>query len=126
MTEKIRIKRLFERLVRSECCPFPASGVVRLPRKHGVYVLRTSRGRVLHVGRTVRHTDGLFNRVNDHLRGRSSFVVDHLLGKRELLRRGCGYQFVIVSNARTRALLEAYATGMLCPAHLGTGARKPS
>jgi hypothetical protein len=31
------------------------------------------------------------------------------------------FRCVVVENPRLRALLESYATGQLCPAHLGLG-----
>jgi hypothetical protein len=37
------------------------------------------------------------------------------------LRNGYKYQYLVVQNARLRALLEAYATAHLCPIHLGLG-----
>src|SRR5258706_7119 len=36
------------------------------------------------------------------------------------LRNGYTFRYLIVAPARRRALLEIYATGMLCPVHLGT------
>jgi hypothetical protein len=39
------------------------------------------------------------------------------------LRRGYSYSWIAIPKPRLRALVEAYATGALCPAHIGTGAR---
>lgn len=37
------------------------------------------------------------------------------------LRGGYGFRYLTVKNPRQRALLEAYAIGVLCPAHIGLG-----
>ena len=76
---------------------------------------------VLHVGRTLRGEGGLRQRLNNHLHGRSSFTKKFYKGRGRNLRSGHTYQFLVVEDARRRALLEAYAIGRLCPKHLGLG-----
>lgn len=122
MAESSRIQRFFERLLDSEWHRFPAAGPVSAPPEQGVYVIRDVRGRVLHVGRTVRCARGLEKRLTGHIRGQSSFVRNYLAGEQAALR-SASYQYIVVENDRTRALLEAYACGVLCPAHVGTGRR---
>jgi hypothetical protein len=88
---------------------------------YGVYVIYDPKGRVAHVGRTVRGKRGLYQRLNNHLHGKSSFVIKALDGKGGVLRRG--YKFrIAVENSRLRAFLEAFAIGQLCPDHIGDGA----
>jgi hypothetical protein len=86
-----------------------------------VYLLFDASGEVAHVGRTTRARAGLFQRLRAHLAGRSSFVIGFLKGRRSKLRLGYSYSFIEVEDARLRALVEAYATGVLCPRHIGTG-----
>jgi hypothetical protein len=89
--------------------------------KHGVYIIRKDKT-VLHVGRTLRREDGLDGRFNDHLHGSSSFTDKYLKGKGSILREnGYTYQYLEVEDPRKRALLEAYAIGILCPEHIGLG-----
>jgi hypothetical protein len=85
-------------------------------------LIRDRSGRVAHVGRTTRARAGLLDRLRAHLNGQSSFVALHLNRRRELLRRGYSYAWIEVPNARRRALVEALATGALCPKHIGTSA----
>ena len=116
------IARLFERLQRAVPVPFPpARQHLDVPSKHGVYIIYSPRGTVLHVGRTLRGKQGLRQRLNNHLHGASSFTIQFLEGKGSKLRGTHMFSFIEVSNARTRALLEAYAIGSLCPKHLGVG-----
>jgi hypothetical protein len=89
------------------------------PYTRGVYLIRDPADRVVHVGRTPRGKNGLHQRLSDHLAGRSSFVYYHLGQDGSRLRNGYTFQFIEVEDARTRALLEAFATGWLCPDHLG-------
>jgi len=93
------------------------------PKSHGVYIIR-SNDTILHVGRTLRGREGLRQRLTDHLRGNSSFVRDDLNGQGATLREtGYTYQFLERESDRERALLEALATGTLCPKHIGTGCK---
>jgi len=114
------VRTLFTHLVHSELHAFPARGRVCEPPGRGVYVIYGPRGRPLHVGRTPRARGGLAQRLTNHLRGRSSFVRERFEGDgSRLRRRGYGFRCLEVGNARRSALLEAYAVGRLCPAHLG-------
>ena len=78
----------------------------------------------MHVGRTVRGTGGLVQRLTNHLRRQSSFTKVHLHGNGDRLRRGCAFQFLVVRKRRSRALLEHAATAWHCPAHLGVGVKR--
>jgi hypothetical protein len=75
-----------------------------------VMVSRGSRGR----------TSFMRKRLQNHLHGASSFTHTHLSGHGAKLRHGYAFRCLAVKRARQRALLEFYATGWLCPAHLGT------
>jgi hypothetical protein len=50
--------------------------------------------------------------------------MKHLKGVGKKLREGHTYQYLKVRKRRQRALLEAYATGTLCPEYLGVGKKK--
>ena len=89
--------------------------------KPGVYIIR-KKNAVLHVGRTLRGKYGLNQRLKNHIHGSSSFTNEFLNGKGEILRGDdYTYQYIEVEDPRKRALLEAYAIGKLCPAHIGLG-----
>jgi hypothetical protein len=120
--ELSKIRALYRRLIQAMRTTFPKVGEKLTVRdKHGVYVLYGPRGTALHVGRTVRGKRGLYQRLNNHLHGSSSFTQQHLDGKGAKLRGTHSYAFVEISHARTRALVEALAIGTLCPKHLGLG-----
>jgi hypothetical protein len=123
MPERDHIRKLFLRLEAQPTVPFPqARERLVAPEEHGVYVIRTTRRRVVHVGRTLRGKKGLRQRLRNHLAAESSFVNAYLAGKGERLRSGYTYQCLVVRDDRRRALLEHYATAWHCPAHLGVGA----
>lgn len=125
MTERLRIHRLLVELNKQSQLPFPSARLrINAPSAHGVYVIRGPRGRVLHVGRTLRGKNGLSQRLRDHLLGNSSFVKSYFGGRGAVLRRGYTYQYLEVPKDRPRALLEYLATAWHCPAHLGVGAAK--
>ena len=121
-TECQRIAELLKELREQQKYPFPQRRQsLDAPKSHGVYIIR-SNDTILHVGRTLRGREGLRQRLTDHLRGNSSFVRDYLNGQGATLRgEGYTYQFLVVKSDRERALLEALATGTLCPRHIGTG-----
>jgi len=119
--ERRSVRALYARLVRSELHPFPRRGPVRHPTRRGVYVIYDARRRPVHVGRTPRARGGLAQRLTNHLRGRSSFVRESLDGDGSRLRRGYAFRHLVVEDLRKAALLEAYALGRLCPAHIGVG-----
>ena len=117
--EQETVKRLFDALVNAPLHTFPPPrGKLEAPTKPGVYIIYGPRANILHVGRTPRGSRGLRQRLANHLHGQSSFSNKFLSGDCSKLRK-CGYRCIIVENPRYRALLEAYATGSLCPAHLG-------
>lgn len=120
--EQALVRKHFARLLKAPRKSFPASRApLMCTRKQGVYLIVDSRGRVAHVGRTTRARAGIFQRLKAHLAGRSSFVIKFLKNERVALRRGYQFAFVEIAHARKRALVEAYATGILCPRHVGTG-----
>jgi hypothetical protein len=92
------------------------------PNKQGVYLIYSPGSKkVVHVGRTYRGTAGLRQRLRNHLHGSSSFTQEYLEGHGRKLREGYTFRCLPVTSARQRALVEAYATGYFCPAHIGTG-----
>lgn len=122
MEEAKAVRKAFHDLKKARRHRFAAAGgALECPTTQGVYLITDPQGRVAHVGRTTRAQAGLQQRLRSHLAGRSSFVILFLNGHRERLRRGYSYQWVEVPDARLRALVEAYATGVLCPRHIGTG-----
>jgi len=121
-SESQAIKILLRRLIRAEAVAFPRPGeALSAPSAQGVYIIYSPTGRVLHVGRTTRAKNGLRQRLGNHLQGRSSFVIAHFAGDGSKLRRRYSYSCLEVACSRQRALLEAYAVGSLCPAHIGLG-----
>lgn len=111
-----------DQLLKSPLARFPAAGErLDAPDRHGVYVIYDPKGRVAHVGRTVRGKRGLRQRLNNHLHGASSFTEKALNGKGSVLRNGYKYRCIEIEDSRARALLEALAIGLLCPEHLGDG-----
>jgi hypothetical protein len=125
--ERQEIESLFEEFEKETIYPFPQAGEpLDVPSKQGVYVIRNPAGQVVHVGRTLRGRGGLSQRLNNHLRGQSSFVQTHLEGDASRLRDGYTYQYLEVPDDRKRALLECLAIASHCPQHLGVGALKPA
>lgn len=118
-----QIEKLFRKLGSAPCSYFPQRGqTLDVPSKHGVYVILDPTSTPVHVGRTVKGKKGLIQRLNNHLHGSSSFTDSYLDGKGSKLRGKYRFKYILVSNPRTRALLEAFAVGRLCPKHLGHGA----
>jgi hypothetical protein len=123
--ERETIQKLFKQLDRAPKHPFPAPGKsLPAPRTHGVYVIRDAEGVVVHVGRTYRGKNGLYQRLENHLAGSSTFTRDYLKGHGKRLRSGFTFQYYEVSEDRQRALLEHCATAWHCPKHLGVGAAR--
>ena len=121
--EQRAVRALFAELKRSRPQAFPKPRQ-RIPAsdEQGVYVIYSPRAnKVVHVGRTYKGTKGLRQRLKNHLQGASSFTQKHLKGHGHKLRNGYTFRCLLVASPRRRALLENYATGFLCPAHLGTG-----
>jgi hypothetical protein len=120
--EHQRVRAHYRQLIRSARYKFPKPGHrLEAPDERGVYIIYSPRGRVLHVGQTPRGKKGLRQRLGNHLQAGSSFVLHYLNGQGAKLRNGYAYQFLTLAKPRDRALLEAYAIGMLCPAHIGLG-----
>jgi hypothetical protein len=122
--ELSKVKSLFKNLRRQSVFRFPKpKGTLDAATKRGVYLIINPSGKVVHVGRTTRAKFGIYQRLYDHLNGRSSFVYKYrpLHKKGSSLRKGYKYQYLVVENGRQRALLEAYAMAHLCPKHLGLG-----
>lgn len=122
MSEPQQIEKLLRELDKQPERPFPKPrGKLLAPNTRGVYVIRNSKGHVMHVGRSHRGKEGLHQRLTDHLAGRSSFVGWHLNGHGATLRKGYTYQYLEVAHSRRRLLLEYLATVRLSPRHLLTG-----
>ncbi len=117
-----QIEQLFEELCRQPRRLFPQQRQpLHASSKEGVYIIRKEES-VLHVGRTRGRQNGLFGRLNDHLHGASSFTREYLHGDGAILRDGKHtYQYLELADPRKRTLLEALATGTLCPEHIGLG-----
>ena len=120
-SERQKVKELFTELCKQPMRQFPQEREqLEAPSEPGVYII--CKGKiVLHVGRTLRGKYGLYQRLKNHLHGLSSFTDKYLKGNGAALRKGHAYQFLVVKNARLRALVEAYAIGTLCPKHIGLG-----
>ncbi len=116
------IEDLYTQLMRSPLRTFPAlREKLNAPGRGGVYIVYNPLGEAVHVGRTTRGRGGIAKRLRDHMADASSFTTQYLKGDGGKLRGRYTYRALAVRNRRHRALLEAYATGHLCPAHLGVG-----
>ena len=122
--ESKKIMQLHQELLTSSFHFFPTKGTVNVSDKQGVYIIYNSNQETLHVGKTDRGKEGINQRLLNHLRNQSSFAKKYLKRKNIILRNGCEFKYIEVENGRTRALLEALTTGLLCPAHIGTGEKK--
>ena len=121
-TEVEKIKALFATLCDRDPINFPRrGGALQATTRKGVYIVLGPRGRVLHVGNTPRGKDGINQRLRNHLYGSSSFARQYLEPNGVNLRDRYKYKYIEVENPRYRALLQAYAIGALCPAHIGSG-----
>jgi excinuclease UvrABC nuclease subunit len=120
--ESQKVMKLFDQLCKQPKRPFPQyRQSLVASSKPGVYIIRKD-DTVLHVGRTLRGRDGLNQRLKNHIHGSSSFTNEYLKGNGAILRGdGYTYQYIVVEDPRKRALVEAYAIGKLCPAHIGLG-----
>ncbi len=120
--EQKTVKDFFTKLTDSELQAFPRlREELNAPDHHGVYVIYSPKEKVLHVGRTIRAKGGIAQRLRGHMSASSSFTNKYLKGKGSKLRGKYKFRCVVVKNKRHRALIEAYATGHLCPAHIGLG-----
>ncbi|MFQ6035511.1 MAG: hypothetical protein ACE5NM_06635 [Sedimentisphaerales bacterium] len=119
--ERKKVKQLFEELRLQKKWTFPKTRErLEAPKQHGVYIIYRGK-KVMHVGRTLRGKKGLYQRLKNHLYGNSSFTKKKFNGSGWKLRKGFKYQCLKVRSDRKRALLEAYAIGVLCPVHIGLG-----
>jgi hypothetical protein len=118
--EREKLQALFDKLMCAPKHKFPlARERLYAPTDRGVYVIYDPKGEPAHVGSTPRAKGGIRQRLNDHLAGNSSFTITHLNKDPSKLRGEYEFQCVVVPDSRLRALLEAYAIGQLCPAHIG-------
>lgn len=122
-TEFKDIQKKFNELVKQPLHSFRAKDTRDIPIKKGVYVIRDKNNEVLHVGQTPRAKNGIKQRIENHLQGRSSFVYHYFKGNgNKLKKQDCYFQFLIIDdNPRKRALVESYTIGCLCPKHIGLG-----
>src|ERR1700690_3071511 len=98
---KLRIK--FKELMRADNFKFPKKGQgLDAPVKKGVYIILSPFKKVLHVGCTPRAKYGLYQRLENHLSGQSSFVEKYLEGKATRLRKGYYFKVLTVESARER------------------------
>ncbi|RNJ42379.1 hypothetical protein B5V01_08225 [Mesorhizobium erdmanii] len=118
--ERGHILALFDQLISSTLHQFPVGrSSLDVPSGHGVYVIYGPNEQALHVGKSSRGRRGVRQRLLNHLAGQSSFVKLYLKRDKSQLRSGCHFRYLEIEDPRKRALLEAYATGYLCPAHIG-------
>jgi excinuclease UvrABC nuclease subunit len=117
-SERIHIESLLNDLKKQKPFSFEK---ISASKKHGVYLINDSDGRVLHVGRTVTAKNGLNQRLSNHRNGKSSFVKNYLKGDVEKLRCNFTFQYIEVEDDRSRALLEYLSIAWFCPIHLGLG-----
>ena len=122
--ERTAVKALFRALLDAPIKQFPNRGEkLDAPSTQGVYIIYNPQGEVLHVGRTPSGAGGVRQRLSNHLHAASSFTNKFLKGDGSKLRGGYRFQCLVVEDRRLRALLEAYAIGCLCPAHIGLSER---
>lgn len=120
--EHTRIVKLSDDLHEKDLCHFPPLGTrPDATDSKGVYVVCSPSKTPLHVWNTPRARRGINQRLENHLNGKSTFSRKYLRPKGENLQKGYWYRFLKVRGNRQMALLEAYAIGVLCPAHIGTG-----
>lgn len=113
MNEPAIIRTLFEKLQAATLQRFPAEGQkFSAPTQPGIYVLYGSRGKVRYVGQA-RGSQGLRARLMAHLNHHW-----HTAKYGSKFRTHGSFRCLVVQNERQRALLEAYATGCLCPAYM--------
>jgi hypothetical protein len=125
--DKRFVKADFKKLASADCHNFTDENLNKVPAEQGVYVIYSPhKKKVVHVGRTYRGKAGLRQRLKNHIHGSSSFTLVYLKRRGKKLKRGYKFQYLPLPNRSWRrcALLEAYATGNLCPAHIGKHRRK--
>jgi excinuclease UvrABC nuclease subunit len=108
------VRTLFEQLQLAPLQRFPEPGEkLNAPNQPGVYVLYGTKGKIRYVG-LARGSKGLRPRLLTHLN-----THWHIAKYGRDFRSRGGFRCLVVQNERQRALLEAYATGCLCPAYIG-------
>lgn len=116
------LKKLYKELINSDLFYFPSKGKIEnATNELGVYIIFSPKNKVLHVGRNKTAEDGLNQRLYGHLVNGSSFSKNYLERNGQVLRTGYKFKYLIVQEARTRALLEALTAGFLCPSYIGIG-----
>jgi hypothetical protein len=123
MTREQKVVRsLFAEFMRAPLRTFPnPREELDAPTDKGAYVIYDRRGTVVHVGRTPRGKGGIAQRLRNHMAGNSSFTHTYLNADGSQLKGQYKFRCLVVADGRQRALLEAYAIGCLCPAHIGLG-----
>lgn len=124
MSEADEIMSLHKELIKSEKFIFPVKGKVNVSKNHGVYIIYDPNDIVLHVGMTPYGKDGLDQRLYNHISKTGVFYRNFLQPRGIEMRGKYFFRFIVVENAKTRALLEALTAGLLCPEHFGTGEKK--
>ena len=125
MDEGKKIKKLFRRLCKSEHVVIPKEGRIELPETEGVYILLNKKDDVLLVGKTEGGKGGLRARINTQLFGTSPFRKLFLTPSETDIRKKHYLQYLAIESERDRILVEAYATGKLCPAFIGLKLPEP-
>jgi hypothetical protein len=111
LSEPEIIKALYEKMMLAPLQKFPAFGArLNIPTQLGVYVLYGAKGKVRYVG-----LGNLRSRLGTHLRDSAALTFKY---GNDLRKRG-GFRSLVIEDARHRYLLEAYATGCLCPENIG-------
>jgi hypothetical protein len=117
--EREKVEGLLDELMMVPAVNFPGTGKVTASDNHGVYIIYNEKEEVVHVGGTRSGKRGLWQRLQNHLYGQSSFVVAFFGGDGSKLRGDYKFRCLPVSDHRLRVFLEAYAIGCLCPKHIG-------
>lgn len=73
------IRAELQKLLRTKKTTFPNKGVrIDAPKRHGVYIIYSPTGVVVHVGRTPSGKNGLGQRLRNHMGDSSSFSNKYL------------------------------------------------
>ncbi|MBS1551966.1 MAG: hypothetical protein JST15_07860 [Bacteroidetes bacterium] len=123
--EPEKIQRLLNELQKSDFHNFPQKRkILNVSSKQGVYIIYNFNKEVLHIGRTYRGSQGLKQRLKNHLYRSSSFMQNYSEVTPEILRSTCKFKCIEVENFRERAYLESLAVGSLCPKYIGSNDKK--
>ena len=124
MNEPEEVLKLHKELLKSKRYDFPKTGKVHVSQQQGVYIIFNQENEVLHVGKTDRAKKGLNQRLQNHLRNQSSFSKKYLKPNSINIRLAGRFKYLEIKDDRLRTFVEALTVGKLCPAHVGTGAKK--